>query len=63
MELPRNSYYHLTKEIPSQKEDRNIVLEIQRIFKLHRSRCGHRRIWRELRDEGIEYSQPRNAEL
>jgi hypothetical protein len=38
MELARSSYYHSTKETPSQKADRNIVLAIQRIFKLHRSR-------------------------
>ena len=53
MELPRSSYYHATTETPSQKADRNIGLAIQRIFKLHRSRYGHRRIWRELRDKGI----------
>ena len=63
MELARSSYYHSTKETPSQKADRNIGLAIQRIFKLHRSRYGHRRIWRELRDQGIVCSPSRVARL
>ena len=63
MELPRSSYYHSSTETPSQKADRNIGLAIQRIFKLHRSRYGHRRIWRELRAEGIVCSPSRVARL
>jgi hypothetical protein len=47
MELVRSSYYHSINGTPSQKADRNIGLAIQRIFKRHRSRYGHRRIWRE----------------
>ncbi|MDB4626549.1 IS3 family transposase [bacterium] len=63
MELPRSSYYLATTETPSQKADRNIGLAIQRIFRLHRSRYGHRRIWRELRDEGIVCSPSRVSRL
>ena len=59
MELPCNSYYHATTDTPSHKEDSIIGLAIQRIFKLHRSRYGHRRTWRELRYEGIVCSPSR----
>ena len=45
MELARSSYYHSTKETPSQKADRNIGLAIKSFFKRHRSRYEHRGIW------------------
>jgi len=63
MELPRSSYYHAGSETPSQMSDRKIAIVIERIFKHHRSRYGHRRIYRELADQGIVCAHSRVRRL
>jgi putative transposase len=51
--VPRSSYYHAATPTPSQCSDQRIGDQIERIFKHHRRRYGHRRIWHELAGRGI----------
>lgn len=51
--VPRSSYYHAATPTPTEENDRRIGERIEEIFKRHRRRYGHRRIWRELADRGI----------
>jgi putative transposase len=51
--VPRSSYYHAAQATPTQQSDQHIGDLIQAIFKRHRRRYGHRRIWKELADHHI----------
>ncbi|TAF22939.1 MAG: IS3 family transposase [Verrucomicrobia bacterium] len=51
--VPRSSYYHGAEPTATECSDRQIGGQIEAIFKRHRRRYGHRRIWRELADRGI----------
>jgi transposase InsO family protein len=51
--VPRSSYYHAAEPTATECSDRQIGDQIEAIFKRHRRRYGHRRIWRELADQGI----------
>ena len=51
--VPRSSYYHAARPTASQLSDKDTGDEIEAIFKQHRRRYGHRRIWSELADRGI----------
>lgn len=51
--VPRSSYYHAAEPTPSQRSDQAAGDKIETIFKHHRRRYGHRRIWRDLADAGI----------
>lgn len=51
--VPRSSYYHAAEPTATECSDREIGDQIEAIFKRHRRRYGHRRIWRELADQGI----------
>jgi len=51
--VPRSSYYHAAQATPTQRSDRQIGDLIEEIFKRHRRRYGHRRIWKELADDNV----------
>lgn len=51
--VPRSSYYHASQPTPMQQSDQHVGDHIEAIFKRHRRRYGHRRIWRELADHDI----------
>ena len=51
--VPRSSYYHAAQLTPTQQSDQHIGELIEVIFKRHRRRYGHRRIWRELADRDV----------
>lgn len=51
--VPRSSYYHAAEPTATERSDRQIGEHIEAIFRLHRRRYGHRRIWRELADRDI----------
>ena len=51
--VPRSSYYHAAEPTTTECSDRQIGEQIEAIFRRHRRRCGHRRIWRELAGQGI----------
>lgn len=53
LEVPRSSYYHAAAPTATEQADREIGERIEVIFKRHRRRYGHRRIWHELADQGI----------
>jgi len=53
LQVPRSSYYHAAEPTPTQQSDHDIGIHIQAIFKRHQRRYGHRRIWRELSEQGI----------
>jgi putative transposase len=53
LEVPRSSYYHAAQVTPMQQSDQHIGDLIEVIFKRHRRRYGHRRIWKELADQNI----------
>ena len=48
--VPRSSYYHAAEPTAMQRSDQEIGQVVERVFKLHRRRYGHRRIWKELGD-------------
>jgi len=52
LQLPRSSYYHAAEPTRTSLDDQALGDLIEEIFKRHRRRYGHRRIWEELRDEG-----------
>ena len=52
LQLPRSSYYHAAEPTKTALGDQSLGELIEEIFKRHRRRYGHRRIWEELRDEG-----------
>jgi putative transposase len=51
--VPRSSYYHAAQATPTQQSDQHIGELIEEIFKRHRRRYGHRRIWKELADHDV----------
>lgn len=51
--VPRSSYYHAAQATPTQQSDQHIGDIIEAIFKRHRRRYGHRRIWKELADHNV----------
>jgi len=51
--VPRSSYYHAAQATPMQRSDQHIGHLIEAIFKRHRRRYGHRRIWEELADHDV----------
>lgn len=51
--VPRSSYYHASAPTASQLSDQETGDKIEAIFKQHRRRYGHRRIWSELADRKI----------
>ena len=51
--VPRSSYYHAAEPTATERSDRQIGDHIEAIFRRHRRRYGHRRIWRELADLDI----------
>jgi transposase InsO family protein len=51
--VPRSSYYHAAAPTATEQADREIGDQIEVIFKRHRRRYGHRRIWHELADQGV----------
>lgn len=51
--VPRSSYYHAAQATPTQQSDQHIGELIEVIFKRHRRRYGHRRIWKELADHDV----------
>jgi putative transposase len=53
LEVPRSSYYHAAQATPTQQSDQHIGDHIEAIFKRHRRRYGHRRIWKELADHQV----------
>jgi putative transposase len=53
LEVPRSSYYHAAQATPMQQSDQHIGDLIEVIFKRHRRRYGHRRIWKELADQNV----------
>jgi transposase InsO family protein len=50
---PRSGFYHAAQPSPSLLSDQNTGGLIETIFQDHRRRYGHRRIWRELADQGV----------
>ena len=52
LQLPRSSYYHAAEPTRTTLDDQYLGKLIEEIFKRHRRRYGHRRIWEELSDEG-----------
>ncbi len=52
LQLPRSSYYHAAEPTKTALGHQSLGELIEEIFKRHRRRYGHRRIWEELRDEG-----------
>ncbi len=63
LNLPRSSYYHAAKPTPTQQSDQEIGDVIEKIFREHRGRYGHRRIYQELRDMEIQCSLDRVRRL
>jgi putative transposase len=59
LDLPRSSFYRAAKPSIRERFDEQIADQIGVIFKEHRSRYGHRRIWRHLADEGTTCSPRR----
>ena len=57
--VSRSSYYHAAEPTASQRSDKHTGDQIETIFKHHRRRYGHRRIWRELADGGIRCAPAR----
>lgn len=53
LNAPRSGFYHAQRESSSQISDRVNGVLIEAIFKRHRKRYGHRRIWREMADRGV----------
>ncbi len=53
LELPRSSFYHAAAATPTQAEDEHLGDLIQEIFKRNRRRYGYRRIFHELKDDGV----------
>lgn len=51
--VPRSSYYHAAQATPRQRSDQQIGDLIEGIFRRHRRRYGHRRIWKELFDHDV----------
>jgi transposase InsO family protein len=52
LQLSRSCYYHAAEPSRRKLDDQSLGKLIEEIFKRHRRRYGHRRIWEELRDEG-----------
>jgi transposase InsO family protein len=50
---PRSGFYHAAKPTPSQCSDLQKGDLIEAIFKQHRRRYGHRRIWHEMAERGV----------
>lgn len=63
LELPRSSYYHAAAPTPSKRSDKAAGDAIEEIFKSHRRRYGHRRIWHELAGRGITCAPARVRRL
>ena len=61
--VPRSSYYHAAEPTPSQLGDARLATAITRIFREHRRRYGHRRIWKQLAAEGIACAPARVLRL
>jgi len=61
--LPRSSYYHAAAPTPSERSDKAAGDAIEEIFKSHRRRYGHRRIWHELAGRGITCAPARVRRL
>lgn len=57
--VPRSSYYHAAEPSASQQSDTQTGNKIETIFKHHRRRYGHRRIWRELADGDVRCAPSR----
>jgi putative transposase len=53
LEVPRSSYYHAAEPTQSSLDDAQLAKSIGTIFHEHRRRYGYRRIWKQLRSEGI----------
>lgn len=49
----RSSFYHQSRETPTQVEDRRIAKVVREVFHAHRARYGYRRIHAELLDRGL----------
>lgn len=63
LELPRSSYYHAARPTATQRSDEELGLLVEAIFVRHCGRYGHRRIWAELRDQGMPCGLERVARL
>ncbi len=57
--VPPSSYYHAAEPTSSQHSDKHTGDKIETIFKHHRRRYGHRRIWRELADRDVRCAPSR----
>lgn len=57
--VPRSSYYHAAEPTPSQQSDKHTGDKIETIFKHHRRRYGHRRIWHELAEGNVRCAPSR----
>ena len=55
LQLPRSSYYHAAEPTKTALGHQSLGELIEEIFKRHRRRYGHRRIWEELR-KGVQKS-------
>lgn len=53
LQVPRSSYHHAAHPTPRQRSDQRLGTQIQEIFTRHRRRYGHRRVLRELADQGV----------
>ncbi len=53
LDLPRSSFYHSARPSVRGRSDQEKRHVIETIFKRHRRRYGHRRIWREMADHNV----------
>lgn len=53
LKLPRSGFYHAAEPGHNQVTDIKLTGRLKIIFQQHRKRYGHRRIWQQLKDEGI----------
>ena len=53
LSIARSSFYHAAQPTASQLGDKKKGQLVETIFKCHRGRYGHRRIHREMVEEGV----------
>ena len=61
--LARSSFYQAAAPTVTRQDDRTLGERIERIFLRHRQRYGYRRIWHQLRDEGVTCAPTRVRRL
>jgi putative transposase len=63
LQVPRSSFYHAAEASPMQLSEMKAGEQIESIFKRHRQRYGHRRIRRQMAEEGVICSPRRVRRL